>query len=234
MPKKQAQALTWEYENSFGQNAVVCGTDEAGRGPLAGRVYAAAVILDQGDKDDETVLALNDSKKLTEKRRFELEPEIKNVAVSWCVAYSTVEEIETDNILSSSLHAMRRAIDGLCLDRSLSDKEKSELCVEALGGRPQKPDFALVDGNVSKGFLLPVVTVVGGDGKSPSIAAASILAKTARDTYCIEYLEKKFPGYGFAVHKGYGTKAHYEAVSRLGLCEEHRRSFFAKNHKELL
>lgn len=199
--------LTDKYEKEVG--GVVCGVDEAGRGPLVGRVYAAAVILPELDEENEVFCALNDSKKLTEKKRFELAPKIKELAVSWCVAYSEVSEIEELNILEASLLAMRRSIAGLSV----------------------KPDNALIDGNISRDFDKVGVkarSIVGGDGISLSIAAASILAKTERDIYCIEVLDKAYPEYGFAKHKGYGTKAHYEAVDKYGLCPEHRPSFFKK------
>ncbi len=203
--------LNDKYEKELG--GVVCGADEAGRGPLVGRVYAAAVILPNfSEADEETAevfYLLNDSKKLTAKKRFELAPKIKKIAVSWCVAWSEVWEIEEINILEASLLAMRRAISGLS----------------------QKPDFALIDGNISRGFdkiNVNAHAIVGGDGISFSIAAASVLAKTERDNYCIDYLDKAYPQYGFAKHKGYGTKAHYEAIEKYGICPEHRKSFLAK------
>ncbi len=222
--------LSWEYELfTFGEGKIVCGTDEAGRGPLVGRVYAAAVVLDYNDKDSETILALNDSKKISEKKRFALAPKIKEVAKSYCVAYSTVEEIENTNILAASLHAMAKAIDGLSLDReNLTDEKLVSLDIACLGGEKIKPDAVLVDGNIEKGFQIPAKAVVGGDGKSPSIAAASILAKTERDAWCLEYLDKTYPEYCFAAHKGYGTKAHYEALDKYGPCPEHRMSFLRK------
>ncbi len=192
-------------EETCGGN-IVCGVDEAGRGPLVGRVYAAAVILPYDMKDNEIILALNDSKKLSEKKRDALALGIKEIAVSWCVSYSEVHEIESMNILEASLLAMRRAVGGLAV----------------------KPDFALIDGNICRGFDIPARAVVGGDGISPSIAAASILAKTERDRYCIEYLDREYPEYSFAKHKGYGTKLHYEAIEKYGPCPEHRMSFLKK------
>jgi ribonuclease HII len=127
-------ALTWEFEKTaFGQGKIVCGTDEAGRGPLAGRVYAAAVVLDTDDSQNPVLLELNDSKKLTEKKRFSLEDPIKNISKSWCVAYSTVEEIESTDILSASLHAMSRAIQGLGIDRSLDEKTLESMCISGVG-----------------------------------------------------------------------------------------------------
>lgn len=199
--------LSDKYEKECG--GIVCGVDEAGRGPLVGRVYAAAVILPELDEENEVFAVLNDSKKLTEKKRFELAPKIKDMAISYCVAYSEVQEIEEINILEASLLAMRRAISGLSV----------------------KPEYALIDGNISRDFDKAGVTakaIVGGDGISLSIAAASILAKTERDKYCMEYLDKEYPQYGFASHKGYGTKAHYAAIDKYGPCPEHRMSFLRK------
>lgn len=199
--------LSDKYEKECG--GVVCGVDEAGRGPLVGRVYAAAVILPPLTEDNEVFAALNDSKKLTEKKRFALAPKIKEMAISYCVAYSEVSEIEEINILEASLLAMRRAISGLSVT----------------------PEYALIDGNISRDFDkvgVKAKAIVGGDGISLSIAAASILAKTERDLYCMEYLEKNYPQYGFAAHKGYGTKAHYAAIDEFGPCPEHRMSFLRK------
>ncbi|MBR3995702.1 MAG: ribonuclease HII [Clostridia bacterium] len=199
--------LTDTYEKEMG--GIVCGVDEAGRGPLVGRVYAAAVILPPLDEDNEVFQALNDSKKLTEKKRFALAPKIKELAVAYCVAYSEVAEIEEFNILEASLLAMRRSISGLSV----------------------KPDNALIDGNISRDFdkvNVKARAIVGGDGISLSIAAASILAKTERDIYCMEYLDNTYPEYGFAKHKGYGTKDHYAAIDKYGPCPEHRMSFLKK------
>ncbi len=204
----------FSYEKSYA-GKTVCGVDEAGRGPLAGRVYAAACILPLCEAlpaDDPKAFlyaALNDSKKLTEKKRDALAPLIKEHAASYCIAWAEVEEIEELNILEADLLAMRRAIDGLSV----------------------KPDVALIDGNIARGFEKCRVTaraVIGGDGISLSVAAASILAKTARDEYCRDVLESQYPGYGFAVHKGYGTKAHYAAIDALGACPAHRMSFLTK------
>ena len=188
------------YENEAHENgfAVVCGTDEAGRGPLAGRVYAAAVILPDGLY----IEGLNDSKKLTEKKREKLFEIIKSEALSYGIAYATAAEIDELNILNASLLAMRRAIDML----------------------DPKPDFVLVDGNQTRGFTIPAKAVVKGDAVSPSIAAASILAKVSRDRSCLE-LDAKYPEYGFAKHKGYPTKEHYEAIKKYGITPDHRRSF---------
>lgn len=194
------------YRHSY---AVVCGTDEAGRGPLAGPVVAGAVILPAGFVPE----GLNDSKKLSEKKREKLYTVITENAVSWAIGMASPEEIDRENILNASLLAMRRAIDGLSV----------------------KPDFVLVDGNVERGFHYPVKAVVGGDGKSPSIAAASILAKVTRDRLLVE-MDRNYPAYGFAKHKGYPTKDHMLAVYQHGPCPEHRRSFlgFLETKKEAL
>lgn len=177
----------------------VCGVDEAGRGPLAGPVCAAAVIL----PDDCVIDGLNDSKKLSEKKREMLFDIITEKALAYSIAYGTLEEIEEYNILQATYIAMNRAIEGLNI----------------------KADFALIDGNrVPKGIKIPCETVVKGDSKSFSIAAASILAKVTRDRLMLEY-DKKYPQYLFAQHKGYGTKAHYDAIKQYGVCEIHRLSF---------
>lgn len=178
--------------------APVCGVDEAGRGPLAGPVSAAAVIL----HPERVPEGLNDSKKLTAKARERLEIEIKTVAVAWCVAFASVEEIAELNVLHAAGLAMRRAVEGL----------------------KTQPAFALVDGNYAFKLGAPVKTVIGGDGVSCSIAAASILAKTARDRLMVE-MDRHHPGYGFADHKGYGAPAHLEALERLGPCPIHRMSW---------
>ncbi|MBQ6717820.1 MAG: ribonuclease HII [Clostridia bacterium] len=191
----------FSYENEAYENGYkfVCGVDEAGRGPLAGPVCAAAVILPENCE----IEGLNDSKKLSEKKREMLFDIIKEKAVAYSIAYGTLEEIEHYNILEATYIAMNRAIDGLS----------------------QKADFALIDGNrVPKGIKIPSATVIKGDSKSCSIAAASILAKVTRDRLMLEY-DKKYPEYLFAQHKGYGTKAHYEAIARHGVCEIHRLSF---------
>lgn len=182
--------------------AAVCGVDEAGRGPLAGDVYAAAVILPLGLE----IAGVNDSKKLSEKRRAALYDVITEQAAAWCVASASVEEIEQLNILQASLLAMRRAVEGL-------------------GARA---DFALVDGNRDPHFEgVPCKTIVGGDGKSASIAAASILAKVTRDRY-MDLLADKYPQYGFERHKGYGTQAHRDALLKYGPCPAHRKLFLRK------
>jgi ribonuclease HII len=176
----------------------VCGVDEAGRGPWAGPVSAAAVILDPNKVPE----GLNDSKKLSAKRREALEVEIKACAVAWAVAFASAAEIAQLNILHATGLAMRRA-------------------VEALKTAPQ---LALVDGNYAFPMPCTVHTVVGGDGLSCSIAAASILAKTARDRVMLE-MDALYPGYGFAAHKGYHAEAHVEALRRLGPCPEHRTTW---------
>lgn len=181
--------------------ARVCGVDEAGRGPLAGPVYAAAVILPENCE----LPGLNDSKKLTEKKREELYSLITERAIAFGIASSSVEEIEELNILSAALLAMNRAIEQL----------------------EPAPQLALIDGNTTRDIRIPARSVVGGDGKCACIAAASVLAKVSRDRYMKE-LAAQYPQYGFEQHKGYGTKAHYAAVDAYGLCPAHRPSFFKK------
>ena len=177
----------------------ICGVDEAGRGPLAGPVCAAAVILPEGA----VIAGLDDSKKLTEKKREKLYDIIKKTAVAYSVAYGTLEEIETVNILEATYLAMNRAIEGLSV----------------------KPDFALIDGNrVPRGIKIPCETIVKGDSKSMSVAAASVLAKVTRDRLMLEY-DKKYPEYNFKKHKGHGTKEHTELIKQYGPCEIHRLSF---------
>ena len=182
---------------------IVCGIDEAGRGPLVGDVYAAAVILPEGL----IIEGLDDSKKLSEKKRELLYDEIVEKAEAYCIETASAAEIDEINILNAAMLAMKRAFDGL----------------------GKRPALALVDGNKAPDLGIPVKTVVKGDSLSASIAAASILAKVARDRYMKE-LDAKYPGYGFAKHKGYGTKLHYKMLEKYGLCPEHRRSFF-KKHK---
>ena len=187
-----------EKEASDAGFAAVCGVDEAGRGPLAGNVVAAAVILPQGL----VIEGLNDSKKLSEKKRDALFDVIKKEAVAYSIAFAKPAEIDSLNILNATMLAMNRAVEGLAV----------------------KADFALIDGNCARGFEIPTQTVVKGDAKSPSIAAASILAKVTRDRQC-EELDALYPEYGFAKHKGYPTKDHMQKVRELGPCPEHRRSF---------
>ena len=185
----------------------ICGVDEAGRGPLCGPVVAAACILPV----DCEIEGLNDSKKLTEKKRELLFDIITQKAISFSVAHASVEEINTLNILEATLLAMRRAIDGLDV----------------------KADFALIDGNVGRDFQLPVRTVIHGDALSPSIAAASVLAKVTRDRMCVE-LDAEYPEYGILRHKGYGTKAHMDALRKYGPAPIHRTQFirFLNNEKK--
>ena len=192
----------FELEASDAGYKIVCGVDEAGRGPLAGPVCAAAVILG----DDAHIEGINDSKKLSEKKREVLYSVITEKALAYSVAFATVEEIEQHNILNATYIAMNRAIDNLKI----------------------KPDFALIDGNrVPHGISVPCKTVVKGDAKSTSIAAASILAKVTRDRLLLEY-DKKYPEYNFAKHKGYGTAEHIAAIKEHGICEVHRPSFLKK------
>jgi len=193
-------AFDTEMRKKYG---IVCGIDEAGRGPLAGDVYAAAVILGE----DVFIDGLNDSKKLSEKKREALFDEIIEKADAYCIATATAAEIDELNILGATFLAMKRACEGLKV----------------------KADYALIDGNRTPALDIPCEAVVKGDSNSASIAAASILAKVARDRYMKE-LDKRYPEYQFAKHKGYGTKLHYEMLSQYGMCPEHRRSFF-KKHK---
>ena len=197
------EALTMEYEIAAKNSgfSVVCGVDEAGRGPLCGPVCAAAVILPDGC----VIEGLNDSKKLSEKKREQLFDVVKETAVSYGVGMATAKEIDEINILQATFLAMRRAVAQLC---------------------PQ-PDLALIDGNQRPGLPCAEETIVKGDAKCMSVAAASILAKVTRDRYMRE-LDKRYPQYCFAQHKGYGTKLHYEKLAEYGLCEEHRRTFLKK------
>ena len=192
--------LTYELEQSLADEGfeLVCGVDEAGRGPLCGPVAAAAVILPRGL----VIEGLNDSKKLSEKKREALYDEICANAIAYSVVLGSVEEINETDILSTTLHAMRTAIERL----------------------DPKPDYALIDGNITRGFTLPARAVVHGDAISPSIAAASILAKVTRDRICME-LDAKYPQYGIAKHKGYGTKDHMNALREHGACEIYRTKF---------
>ena len=198
----------WTYEREQWNNGLttLCGVDEAGAGPLAGPVYAAAVIL-PGELD---LPGLNDSKKLTPKRREALFDAITAAAVAYSVASVSAEEIDALDILNARMLAMDRAIDGLSV----------------------RPDLCLIDGNRDHGSAVaitaPHVTLVGGDGKSASIAAASILAKVSRDRYVTGVLDKEYPQYQFARHKGYGTKLHYAMLDQYGPCPAHRRTFLKK------
>ena len=190
----------YEYENArYAEGyTAVCGCDEAGRGPLCGPVVAAAVIL----PPDLEIEGLNDSKKLTEKKRDALFEIIKEKATAYAIAEATPAEIDEINILNASMLAMRRAVEAL----------------------PVSADFALIDGNCSRGFTIPTETVVKGDAKSMSIAAASILAKVTRDRQC-EELDRQFPEYGIAKHKGYPTKDHMDAVRKYGPAPIYRKTF---------
>ena len=197
---------TYEREQWAAGHETVCGVDEAGAGPLAGPVYAAAVILPR----EIGFPGLNDSKKLTEKKREALYELITAQAEAYCVASVSAEEIDEMDILNARMLAMQRALDGLSI----------------------KVDLALIDGNRDHGsrvaITVPHVCLIGGDGKSASIAAASILAKVSRDRYVSTELEAQFPQYHFAKHKGYGTKLHYEMLDAYGPCPEHRRTFLKK------
>lgn len=198
---KELYAFDAEKRNDY---SILCGVDEAGRGPLAGDVYAAAVILDPMNP----IEGINDSKKLTEKKRELLFEEICRKAVSYSIATATVEEIEEINILNAAMLAMKRAVEGLSV----------------------VPSYVLVDGNKMPDISIMAETVVKGDANSASIAAASILAKVARDKKLIE-LDKIYPEYGFSKHKGYGTKAHYEALMKYGPSPVHRMSFLKRLYK---
>ena len=193
----------WQIEQGYFDRGIhmICGVDEAGRGPLAGPVYAAAVILPAGLVID----GLNDSKKLSDKRRRELFPIIQASAVSYGIAFATEAEIDELNILQATFLAMERAIKQLSVT----------------------PELALIDGNRSKDFGVPTETIVQGDSRSASIAAASILAKVTRDDHMLA-MAKQYPLYGFDVHKGYGTKAHCEAILANGACPIHRATFLKK------
>ena len=197
------EVIRYDFDESIrNEYGIFCGTDEAGRGPLAGDVYAAAVILNPDDIIEE----INDSKKLSEKKREMLFDVIKEKAVSWCIATASVEEIEEINILNAAMLAMKRAVSGLDV----------------------KPEFVLVDGNkIPDGLEIKADCLVKGDALSASIGAASILAKVARDRYMKE-IALKYPEYGFEKHKGYGTKQHREALLKYGPCPVHRMSFLKK------
>ena len=197
----------WEIENECFADGFqcICGVDEAGRGPLAGPVCAATVILPPNME----IPGLNDSKKLSDKKRRELVPVIKESALAYGIAFADEKEIDSVNILQATFLAMERAI--------------AQLSV--------KPDLALIDGNREKDFGLPVKTVIHGDSLSASIAAASVLAKVTRDDLMLE-IAKEYPQYNFEIHKGYGTKAHYAALQQHGPCPIHRMSFLKKLYGE--
>ena len=198
-----SQMDMWEIERQIYAKGytMVCGIDEAGRGPLAGPVCASAVILPQGLE----IPGLNDSKKLTDKKRRELFPVIQEKAIAYGIGLASHEEIDEINILQATFLAMERALDQI----------------------RNQVDFALIDGNREKDFGLPVMSVVKGDSLSANIAAASVLAKVTRDDIMETYAEQ-YPQYGFAVHKGYGTKAHYQALTKFGPSPIHRMTFLKK------
>lgn len=202
------QELTmWEIEDENYAEGVefICGVDEAGRGPLAGPVCAAAVILPPHLR----IPGLNDSKKLSDKRRRELFPMICDQALAYGIAFATEQEIDEINILHATFLAMERALAQLKI----------------------RPDLVLIDGNRQKDFGLPVKTVVKGDSLSANIAAASVLAKVTRDDFMVRQAEQ-FPEYGFEIHKGYGTKAHYAALEQYGACPIHRKTFLKKFYEQ--
>jgi len=202
-----SQQDMWIIENGHFDRGIkiICGVDEAGRGPLAGPVCAAAVILPPNTE----IPGLNDSKKLSDKKRRELYPIIKEQAIAYGIAFADHKEIDEINILQATYLAMERAI--------------AQLSV--------KPELALIDGNRAKDFGVPVETVIHGDSLSASIAAASVLAKVTRDDYMLQMAEE-YPGYDFEIHKGYGTKAHYAALTERGPCPIHRMSFLKKFYGE--
>ena len=193
----------WEIEQSYYAQGItcICGVDEAGRGPLAGPVCAAAVILPANLE----IPGLNDSKKLSDKRRRELYPVIMEQAIAYGIGLADHQEIDEINILQATFLAMERALANLSV----------------------KPELALIDGNREKDFGVPVKTVVHGDSLSASIAAASVLAKVTRDDIMLQ-MAQEYPGYGFEIHKGYGTKAHYQALAEKGPCPIHRMTFLKK------
>lgn len=197
----EKEIIDWlYYENNARNNgySIICGVDEAGRGPLAGPVYAAAVVLKKG----QIIEGVNDSKKLSEKKREALFDKIINEAEDFSIASASAREIDEHNILNATFLAMKRAVDGL----------------------KTKPEYAMIDGNRLPPLDIPAETIVKGDAKSLSIAAASILAKVSRDRYMLEMAEK-YPQYQFEKHKGYGTKLHYEMLDEYGPCEIHRQTF---------
>lgn len=196
-----------EFDSQYRENSrLVCGCDEAGRGPLAGDVFAAAVVFDEGT----VIEGINDSKKLSEKKREKLFDEIKEKALCWSIKTASIQEIEKLNILNCAMLAMKRAVEDL----------------------PVKPDICLIDGNKTPELDVRSQAVVGGDAKSQSIAAASILAKVARDRYMLEMAEK-YPQWQFEKHKGYGTKLHYEMIDKYGESPIHRPSFLKKYYAKL-
>ena len=199
--ERQRLYIMTEYERKYPEYSFICGIDEAGRGPLAGPVCAGAVIL---PKDCE-ILYLNDSKKLSEKRRDALYDEIKEKAIAWAVGFADEKRIDEINILQATYEAMREAINNLS----------------------QKPDILLNDALIIPEVNIPQEEIIKGDAKSVSIAAASIMAKVIRDRLMAQY-DEKYPQYGFAKHKGYGTKQHIEAIKQFGPCPIHRMTFIGK------
>lgn len=195
----------WDAKKRAEGYPLICGVDEAGRGPLAGDVYAAAVILDP----EKPIAGLNDSKKMTEKKREVLYQQILDSCLVYCVASASVQEIEERNILGAAMLAMTRAVEGLSM----------------------APAYVLIDGNRLPTLEYPAEAVVKGDATSASIAAASILAKVSRDRTLYD-LDAAYPQYGFAKHKGYGTKAHYDALRQYGPCPAHRPSFLKKFYEK--
>ena len=197
----EKEIIDWLYYENIARNngySIICGVDEAGRGPLAGPVYAAAVVLKKG----QIIEGVNDSKKLSEKKREALFDKIINEAEDFSIASASAREIDEYNILNATFLAMKRAADSL----------------------KTKPQYAMIDGNRLPPLDIPAETIVKGDAKSLSIAAASILAKVSRDRYMLEMAEK-YPQYQFEKHKGYGTKLHYEMLDKYGPCEIHRQTF---------
>lgn len=205
--KEYEQIDLWQIHREYREKGyeIICGVDEAGRGPLAGPVTAAAVILPEGYE----IPGLNDSKQLTDKKRRELYPIIKEEAIAYGIAFVDEKVIDEVNILNATFMAMKDAISQLS----------------------NKPDLALIDGNRVSDFGVEAIPVVKGDAKVAAIAAASILAKVARDDY-MEAMAEQYPEYGFEVHKGYGTKRHYAAIEAHGMCPIHRRTFLKKFYGE--
>ena len=202
--KLEVENLDWlRYEKEYSEKGYkfICGVDEAGRGPLAGPVCAAAVIL----PPDTIIEGVNDSKKLSEKKREELFVVVTNTALAYCIAFGSVEEIEKNNILATTMNTMKRAVEGLSV----------------------KADFAMIDGNKTPQLDIPCTSIVKGDANSMSIAAASILAKVSRDRLMLEYANA-YPQYYFEKHKGYGTKLHTEMILEYGPSPIHRMSFLKK------
>lgn len=217
--------LDYNYEDKILAGTgcrIICGVDEAGRGPLAGDVVAAACILSIGTalKID----GLNDSKALSPSKRDRLYDIITSSSVSWCTASASVEEIDRINILHAAMLAMNRAISGLTMTEETFNFQKSGSGMIGRGGEPIMPEIALIDGNFKKGIDYNAVTVVSGDAIVPSIAAASILAKVTRDRICA-YMHEQYPEYGFDRHKGYSTREHMKNIVKYGITPYHRKTF---------